>query len=127
MLPIGGVTVNLLDRSQLAPRPGQTYATVGTLTTQRDLLVGLPQGQEKRHRDDRGLLMIYPISKDSRPSEKKLGKRVELNAVENIIGVAFDFPPSAKPTPQKYVRVNLRVPDQLDEEEELEDDEADEV
>lgn len=126
-LPIGGVMVNLLDRSQLAPRPGQTYATVGTLTTQRDLLVGLPQGQEKRHREDRGLLMIYPISKDSRPSEKKLGKRVELNAVENIIGVAFDFPPSAKPTPQKYVRVNLRVPDQLDEEEELEDDETDEV
>ena len=127
-LSIGGLKVNLLNRSQLAPRPGQTYATVGTVTTQKDLRAGLPDDRTERNRQgDRPLLMLYPISKDSSPPKSKHGKRVALNAVDHIIGVAFDFPPSAKSTPQRYVRVGLPVPAQLDEEEEVEDVEADEV
>ena len=122
---IGPVEVNLLDRSQLAPRPNQSYATVGTVTTQRDLTIGLPEGQAKRGVGDPGLLLLYPIAKDSQPASGKKGKRVALDAVDDVLAVAFDFPPPKKPTPQRYVRVDLPVPQELDLEDEFEDEEAD--
>ena len=42
-----------------------------------------------------------------------------------MLAVELDFPPPKKPTPQRYVRVDLPVPQELDLEDEFEDEEAD--
>lgn len=120
----GDVEVNLLNRSKL--RGDDDYATVGTVTTQRDLSIGLPDDRNNRELGDDPLLVLYPISKDSAPAESKAGKRVELNAADDLVALGLDFPPSRRPTPQRYVKVDLPVPEQIDEEDEFEDEEADE-
>lgn len=127
-LPIGGVEVNLLNRSRLN-RSGE-YTAIGTVTTQQDLQIGIPDGRTQRKEpDDPPALLLYPIAKDSEPgprgaSNQKRVERVALNAPEHVLAVALDFPPAAKPTPQKYVKVDLPVPQQ--DEEEAYDVESDE-
>jgi hypothetical protein len=76
-----------------------------------------------------GLLLLYPIDKDSVPmrGERILrrGIRRPLEAVEHLIGVAFAFPKASKPTPQGYKTADLsRIA--RDEEEELPEDEEEE-
>lgn len=61
--------------------------------------------------DSIGLLLIYPITKDSRPLRQARGKskRVSLEAVANVIGVGLVFPEarSGSLTPQSYMTADL--------------------
>ncbi|HJL01400.1 MAG: hypothetical protein CMN31_03170 [Sandaracinus sp.] len=129
---IGGLEVNLLNRSRRKPtRSEDTHATVGTVSTQMDFRAGLPDGRKKRGPEDPPLLVLYPISKNSKPSEKQATKaadpRIPLDATEDVLAVAFEFPKSERPIGKKYVRVLLPEPTgEFDEEDEFEDDEADE-
>lgn len=59
------------------------------------------------------LMLIYPISKNSRPytseTTKKGERRVELGACETLIGLAFSFPhaaPGSEPADMVHVEVN---------------------
>ena len=110
------LVVNLVNRSRInTPTP---YANLGTITTQDYLTADLDGG--KRHPGGPGLLTLVPISKDSR---KEKGNRKALEAVEHVIGIALTFPPSDRPTPQKYKTVDLsRVPREV--EDEYQDEEA---
>ena len=122
----GGVTVKLLNRSRLN-RPSSGYAAIGTVTTQADLEIGLEakRGKNRTH-DQAPALLLYPIAKDSSPPNRKSDDesappRVPLDAPEDVLAVAFDFPEAKDPTPQRYVKVDLPVP-VMDEEEPLDDD-----
>ncbi|MEQ9501591.1 MAG: Z1 domain-containing protein [Deltaproteobacteria bacterium] len=124
----GNLSVNLLNRSRLARGSGKN-APIGTITTQTDLAIGLEERRNsKRDVDDPPALLLYPIAKDSgplvRPDSSQSRTRVELSAVEDVLAVAFDFPETKHPTPQRYVKVDLPVPE-IDEEE-MVDVEADE-
>ena len=44
--------------------------------------------------DGSGLLLFYPVSKDSRPVRGTAKTRQSLHAVEHVIGVGFVFPES---------------------------------
>jgi Z1 domain len=65
--------------------------------------------RKKLNADDVGLLLIYPISKDSRPKNKENIKRGPLEAVEHLIGIAMLFPNVEEEnlTPQSYMTTNL--------------------
>ena len=56
---------------------------------------------------DKGLILIYPISKDSEPSPHNRQAREPLNAIEHVIGLALVFPTADELTPQGYVTVDL--------------------
>jgi hypothetical protein len=59
----------------------------------------------------RGLLLLYPISKDSAPDETESPMRKPLEAVEHLLGVAMVFPgvPQDEDTPRKYKSVQLPI------------------
>lgn len=69
---------------------------------------------------DRGLLLLYPIGRNSTP-ESQSHERAPLGAVQDVIGVALVFPevPAGELTPQTYVTVAL--PDTESEQIELDD------
>jgi hypothetical protein len=126
MLDLGrGIRVRPLNRSKLvgATRTDE-YASLGVITSNADMCIDLDrpaqewagktpaQLQEMRPRGI-GLLLVYPISKDSRPmvasgSDRQSRRpRAPLEAVQDLIGVAFVFPRASKTTPQRYVTVDL--------------------
>jgi hypothetical protein len=57
---------------------------------------------------DRGLLLLYPIAKNSQP-RKESKERAPLGAVQHVIGIALAFPdvPQDDLTPQNYMTVEL--------------------
>lgn len=68
--------------------------------------------RKRRDQDipDRGLLILYPIAKDSMPKEGQ-NKRKPLNAVEHVIGLALVFPAPDEAPKVDYMTVDLsRVP-----------------
>ena len=56
---------------------------------------------------DEGLLLIYPISRNSVPTGDRDELRRPLNAVADVIGLALVFPTATRDTPQNYMTVNL--------------------
>ncbi len=59
---------------------------------------------------DRGLLLIYPIDPNSEPEKANQKSRSSLNAVEDVIGVAFVFPGNAEEkgsVTSTYISVDL--------------------
>lgn len=108
------ISVNLVNRPP-RERNDVTYADLGTITTQT--FFGLDLAPERvstsgrnirREDDDPPLLVLIPIGRNSYPARQtKRGKRVALEAVNHIIGIALWFPVSKTPTPQKYVTVDL--------------------
>jgi hypothetical protein len=100
--------VALINRSQVPHPPGQSYANIKSLMSKEDRAVDLglaardipsENGKLEKLRDseerggmgdDSGLLLIYPISKDSRPRDKE--NRDPLEAVDHVIGVGLVFP-----------------------------------
>jgi hypothetical protein len=118
------VRVPVLERSRLK-RPGSD-ANIGVLMTAQDAVVDLDVPPEKladldesgrmKLRDERpfterrGLLLLYPVARDSKPKETdQPSKREPLNAADDILGVAVVFPgvPADKDTPLKYKSVDL--------------------
>ena len=95
-----------------SPR-GATYADIKSLMSSSDRAVDLdlrPSDLAKMdnnavararnlsadggHGDDTGLLLLYPISKDSVPVRASARTREPLDAVEHVLGVGLVFPQS---------------------------------
>jgi hypothetical protein len=118
--------VPLLNRSRLVTDAATEYASLGVIANGYGDIVAdlnLPEDEVRKMggaalRKERppkiGLLLLYPIDKDSEPRKigKKSGRniRTTLNAVEHLLGIAFAFPPvpADQMTPQSYV-VNASV------------------
>lgn len=93
----------LITRSKLARPSTPTLAVIGTLMSKPDRVADLMPAsdvrrdatdqelQRRRDHDGRGLLLLYPIDKDSVPKAEAV-HRVALEAAGNLLGVAFSFP-----------------------------------
>jgi hypothetical protein len=103
-IPFGPLIAPLLERARRA-KPTE-HANIGVLMSRSDTAIdlpvdkyaGLPEQQIIRQRNQllpqTGLLIIYPISKNSQPgrTSRSSGDRVPLDAVENMIGIGLVFP-----------------------------------
>lgn len=104
--------VHLLTRSKLTRSSSHSTANIGTLMSRPDRVadlmsaadtVGMLDAQllEARTASGRGLLLLYPIDKDSAPKSSALDYRSNLAASDHLIGVAYSFPravPGSEPT-----------------------------
>lgn len=108
----------LITRSKLKRASTATLAVIGTLMSKPDRVADLvapaevkadttdAELQAIRDKDGHGLLLLYPIDKDSEP---KAGAehRVALEAAGHLIGVAFSFPQAdPKTEPTDTIQVN---------------------
>jgi hypothetical protein len=113
--------VPLIRRSRLKD-DAREYAYVGAIMSPGDQRMDLAKGETRP--ESQPLLLIYPIDRVSKP-RPHARKRVPLDAVEDVIGVAVVFPtidPSAD-TPT-FVAVDLPPQtDLFDEPEDLPEDE----
>ena len=144
LLEVGpGISMPLLNRAALRDRTDENDADVGALMSKADIALDLDmQTSEvnglsaaaliaRRSSDlpNTGLLMIYPIDPVSPPmlrGNARTGVRIQLDAIDDVVGVAFVFPKASNLTPQRYMSANL----ESEEREELElpaldDNEAD--
>lgn len=110
-----GMAVVPVERSRMKHQNGD-HANIRTLIGSMDRLVDLDVAPEQKESllrgdlstpaknrireelvGDRGLLIVYPIAKDSSPKldyadTKKDSQKTSLDAVDDVIGVAFQFP-----------------------------------
>ncbi|MCX4666992.1 Z1 domain-containing protein [Streptomyces sp. NBC_01381] len=98
------IAVGRITRARLQSPTGEPdFADIKTLMSRADAtvdLVDVPRGLEedeiKRERrkqlPDTGLLVLYPIDKDSRPSELRKKSREPLDAEDHVIGIGLVFP-----------------------------------
>lgn len=99
-----GIAVGRITRARLHDPTGEEdFADIKTLMSRADAAVdlgnvsrGLTEKEIKRERraqlPDTGLLVLYPIDKDSRPSRHREESREPLGATEHVIGVGLVFP-----------------------------------
>jgi Z1 domain len=133
--------VGCINRARMNVVGGATYADIKALMSQIDRVIDfdltvddlqeLTHGQVARLRnvpeeggrgDGTGLLLLYPVSKDSRPV-RSAQTREELRAVEHVLGVGLVFPESRSHTARvDYVTANVaaltqdvEAPDEADE------------
>jgi hypothetical protein len=120
--------VGCINRARLNAVGGATYADIKALMSQSDRVVDLnisPQqlaevvtnGQVARLRnlpahggsgDGTGLLVLYPVSKDSKPVRGTAKTRVPLDAAEHVLGVGLVFPETESRTAVvDYVTANV--------------------
>ena len=120
--------VGCINRARLKVVGGSTYADIKALMSQSDRVVDLDidptelaevrtRGELARirnlparggHGDDTGLLLLYPVSKDSRPVRGSLKTRQPLEAVEHVLGVGLVFPETQSRTAAvDYVTANV--------------------
>ncbi len=101
-----GVSVGRIIRARLDSTESD-FADIKTLMSRRDAavdLVGEVSGftekeikAERRLRlPDTGLLVLYPIDKESVPPKRKKQRRMPLNAEDHIIGIGLIFPEPGK-------------------------------
>jgi hypothetical protein len=136
--------VNLINRSRHKRVESPEYADIKALMSEMDVAVDVDMpndqlravavrgdgaGAELRarlqrlrdeHVGDRGLLLLYPVSKESSPTQQTQKERRPLEAVDHIVGVALVFPDTEETTPQGYYTVDLsrdrrEVPEDEDE------------
>lgn len=109
-----GIEIGCINRARLLQIGTNTYADIKALMSRNDRVIDLrlPDGSLTaetkpadlaRYRSDpaaggygdgSGLLLFYPVSKDSRPVRGTAKTRQSLHAVEHVIGVGFVFPES---------------------------------
>lgn len=143
--------VGCINRARLKVVGGASYADIKALMSQTDRVIdlqvkpeemkGLSQGEIARLRnlpgrggrgDDTGLLLLYPVSKDSRPVRGPSDTREPLQAAEHVLGVGLVFPVSQSRTATvDYVTANVaaltsdvETPDEADAPDEPEMDAA---
>ena len=132
-IELGGIEFGLLERSRI-DRGDDSEAYLGIITSKTDyscdLPIAYPDGHvptEERLRAG-PLLLLYLISRNSEPLHLDRraggGKRVALNAIDDLVGAAFVFPRASEETAQEYVTVDLSgVPREFEEEAPQEDEE----
>lgn len=120
------LTVNLLERSRIdlkSTTDDEIY--LKSITSPEDMLVdttiyGKPKDNtsisgrfilRKKYFDDLkqdtpGLLLIYPINKDSEPMNKN-GGRIPLKASEHVIGITLIFPKENRKELNQYMSIQL--------------------
>ena len=137
--------VGLINRSRMSETDADRgiTANIKSLMSKEDIVadIDLPADfdaidheQLQKRRNDvlprHGLLLLYPISKDSVPALKKDGEpnrqREPLGAVDDVVGLAIVLPEPDVPTPQGYKTVDMsgvwrEEPEFPDEEEDKED------
>lgn len=103
---IGDLEVPLITRSRLKRSSTATTANIGTLMSKPDRVADLMPSSEatrltdsalldKRNEDGRGLVLLYPIDRASEPRPDARDHRENLDAIDDLIGVAFAFPSAA--------------------------------
>jgi hypothetical protein len=113
------VTVGCNVRSRLATDLGPGSVDIKTLMSPRDAAVDLSPSAVKLDEDgirkkrkeefpDTGLLVLYPIDKNSQPKPEKK-TRAPLNTEEHVIGVGLVFPETrdGDSTVEKYISADL--------------------
>lgn len=120
------LTVNLLERSRIdlkATIDDQIY--LKSITSPEEILVDTPIfGKQKDNssisarfilrkkyydsinQESPGLLLIYPINKDSQPQHKNSG-RIPLDAAEHVIGITLVFPKENRKELNQYMSIQL--------------------
>jgi hypothetical protein len=112
----------LVNRARFLRDRSPEVVDIKALMSETDVAIDVPrQASELRGLDrdalrdlrdaaapDKGLLLIYPISKNSQP-RKESKERAPLGAVQDVIGIALAFPdvPQNDLTPQDYMTVEL--------------------
>jgi hypothetical protein len=100
---LNGRKVKTVKRSRFIERSDSQVADIVALMSDGDLGIGLPADKRSgkaetllKNRtnlpEKRGLLLVYPIDKDSEPSERHRKGRESLDASDTVIGVALVFP-----------------------------------
>jgi hypothetical protein len=122
--------VHLITRSKLSRSLSPETANIGTLMSRPDRVADLDLGPDVAQMTDlqlldhrtesgRGLALLYPIDKNSRPKKSAAKHRAPLEAVDHLIGLAFAFPRAAAGSePTDMIQVDLgRTPagDEADE------------
>ncbi|MCX2713523.1 Z1 domain-containing protein [Mycolicibacterium sp. J2] len=139
-----GKQTGCINRARLLQIGTNTYADIKALMSRHDRVIDiqLPDGlltaetspaDLARYRSDpshggfgdgSGLLLLYPVSKDSRPVRGTAKTREALNAIEHVVGVGLVFPQSRSARANvDYVtadvaampNVEVEVPDEGDE------------
>ncbi len=122
-LELGPLTVSLVNRSRFVRDRPPGRVDIKALMSEIDTGIDLPLETEtlrrssraeqmalrEEHLPDRGLLLIYPIAKNSIPVGSQSKERQPLDADQHVIGIALVFPevPQDAITPQDYVTVDL--------------------
>jgi hypothetical protein len=99
-----GEQVPLIRRSRLDD-DSRSYAYLGAIMSPGDQYLDLVENEQRQ--ESQALLLIYPIDRVSEP-RPGASKRVRLDAVDDVIGVAVVFPsidPKEDTTP--YIAVDL--------------------
>lgn len=109
----------LISRSKLSSSSTETMANIGTLMSKPDRVADLlpaadvkpsttdKELQDLRDDDGHGLLLLYPIDKDSQPKPGAKKYREALDAAGHLIGVAFSFPTADPRTePEETIQVD---------------------
>lgn len=132
--------VRLITRSKLKNSSNAETANIGTLMSKPDrvadlmdsaLATSMVEGEllERRNSDQSGLVLLYPIDKDSAPKKGSQKYRVKLDAIDHLIGTAFSFPAAAPGSqPRNVITVDVSFlgrDETLEPEEEYEDKEGD--
>jgi hypothetical protein len=128
-VPLGFNTESpLITRSKLKRTSKPKLAVIGTLMSKPDRVADIipppkvsrdttdEELQALRDNDGRGLLLLYPIDKDSEP-KAEAEHRVRLEAAGHLLGVAFSFPqadPESEPDDTIQVDLSLLRTTELD-------------
>lgn len=128
----------LISRSKLSRQSDQLRAVIGTLMSKPDRVADLVPAssvatgttdeelQTLRDQSGRGLLILYPIDRDSQPKAGAKG-RSGLDAVGDLLGAAFCFPtaaPNSEPTDTIQVDLTGLTPFDDEEQQPYVDDEG---
>lgn len=135
-----GTPTGCINRARLRAVGGTTYADIKTLMSRSDRVVDLPIRPEELNEmsigdvaslrnlpgrggqgDGTGLLLLYPVSKDSVPL-KSATTRDPLEAVDHVVGVGLVFPESESRTAKvdyvtadvESMKVEVDTPDDSD-------------
>ncbi|MEZ0350688.1 Z1 domain-containing protein [Mycobacterium sp. pR1184] len=150
-LGIDGKDTGCINRARLQQIGGTTYADIKALMSRHDRVIDLrlPDGTLKvdtkpadlsrfrnipdrgGHGDGSGLILLYPVSKDSRPVRGSVKTREPLNAATHVVGIGLVFPESSSSRANvEYVTadvasmpdIEVEVPDDSDESVEAEEE-----
>ncbi|TCM39649.1 Z1 domain-containing protein [Kribbella sp. VKM Ac-2568] len=139
-----------INRARLKVVGGATYADIKTLMSRNDRVIDLgisaaelsgeiTNADMARMRnlpsqggrgDGSGILLVYPVSKDSRPVRGTAKTRIDLKAADHVIGLGLVFPESSSRAAKlEYLTadvasmsVEVEAPDEADEPDESDAD-----